>query len=75
MEGEQDEEGGAGIIDKVFDIAKKRGRSVGTQEVVRSWPKKTRHLVNKQVILDAFEALVECGGGTLDAEGVFTANQ
>lgn len=73
--GEQDEEGGAGIIDKVLDIAKKRGRSVGTQEVVRSWPKKTRHLVNKQVILDAFEALVECGGGTLDAEGVFTANQ
>jgi hypothetical protein len=72
--GEQDEDSGAGILGRVLDIAKKRGRPVSFGEVVRSWPKKTRHLVNKQVIIDMFEALADCGEGQLDAEGSFTAN-
>jgi hypothetical protein len=72
--GEQDEDSGAGILSRVLDIARKRGRPVTFGEVVRSWPKKTRHLVNKQVIIDTFEALAECGEGQLDAEGGFTAN-
>ena len=71
----QDEEGGAGILGRVLDTAKKKGQPVTYQELYKNWPKKTRHLVNKQVIIDTFEALAEAGEGVIDTEGRFQANQ
>lgn len=68
-----DEASGAGILNKVLAIAKRKAQPVAYRDILMSWQKASRSSINKQIITEVFEALAKSGQGSIDGDGKFSA--
>ena len=70
---DSDEASGAGILNKVLAIAKRKAQPVAYRDILMSWQKASRSSINKQIITEVFEVLAKSGQGSIDGDGKFSA--